>query len=176
MKLSLFPILFVFASRSGYHFDIIRFTNKIYQIHGHYPLYNYEKKMDIFRYRSKARRKFKRIVFPKKSVEDHHIIPKQFSNHPLIKETNFDISCSKNILIMFSAYSRNFENELGVQSIYHEHGHRKYNEYVLGELNYIHEKYSNIEEKQYHLSLLLNYLTTKIMNKSMYNQSDFPWN
>ena len=48
---------------------------------------------------------------------------------------------------MFSAYSRNFENELGVQSIYHEHGHRKYNEYVLGELNYIHEKYSNIEEK-----------------------------
>ena len=40
-------------------------------------------------------------------VDNHHIIPKEFNNHPLLRELQVDTSCSKNIFYL----KKQFEKE-----------------------------------------------------------------
>ena len=60
-------------------------------------------------------------------VEDHHIIPKQFRNHPKLKKYNFNLSQPSNIMLM--------PNKIGIQNLdtnrmLHTGGHTQYNRFV----------------------------------------------
>ena len=46
----------------------------------------------FFRYKGWDRRVFKRWKGYSGYVNDHHVIPKQFRNHPLVKEAKYDIN------------------------------------------------------------------------------------
>jgi len=54
----------------------------------------------IFKYKGWDRRVFKRAKGYSGYVNDHHIIPKKFKNHPVIKDVQFDINGNFNLIIM----------------------------------------------------------------------------
>ena len=77
------------------------------------------------RYGSLIRRNFKNR-WNVKNVEDHHVIPYQFRNHPLIKYLRYDVHSSENIIMMPRVLTPNLrENRLT-----HNGGHKQYNKYV----------------------------------------------
>ena len=93
-------------------------------------------------------------------VEDHHVIPKEFRNHIIIKKYKYNISSSNNIMMM--------PNKKGIEllntnRLLHSGGHLKYNKYVKNELNKI-----NNEEELYQL---LNYLKSQMNG----NSENIPW-
>lgn len=55
-------------------------------------------------------------------VQDHHIIPKQFSCR-----VNIDIDASNNLIILPTSYGKLFSN---TSRPIHENGHPKYNKYI----------------------------------------------
>lgn len=94
-------------------------------------------------------------------VEDHHIIPKQFRNHPKLKKYNFNISHPSNIMLM--------PNKLGVYFLYtnrmlHTGGHPQYNKFV----GKILEKVDNEDD----LKELIWFLRYSIRNNDKMN---IPW-
>ena len=62
-------------------------------------------------------------------VQDHHIIPKQWKKHKLIKNINFDINSSNNLIIMPTQKTFLYFN-LDPNIRTHYIGHPKYNIYV----------------------------------------------
>ena len=144
---------FLLNSKTSYLYNIIK-SQHLIQIEPIYCIFNYDKKYDIFRYGSKDRRKVKRMIYFKDTIEDHHIIPKEFNKHALIKELNYDISCSKNIYILPKPICSHFLNNKDL--IYHQ-SHPKYNTYVGSCLNELY-KIQCIDEKKYQFVLFLYYL------------------
>lgn len=55
-------------------------------------------------------------------VQDHHIIPRQFS-----KRVSIDIDTSKNLIMLPTSYGKLF---LNTSRPIHENGHPKYNKYI----------------------------------------------
>ena len=108
--------------------------NHLLQIGSSYCLFNYEKKEDLFHYNTKHRRNFKNCFYDDRYVDNHHIIPKQFTNHPLLCELNVDVSCSKNIIFLPNRYAKSILKSN--TTIYHE-SHPKYNKFIDKELQRI---------------------------------------
>ena len=144
----------------------IKHTN-IKQITGIYPIFNYKPQQDIYRYGSKKRRSYKKMNFLEGTIEDHHIIPRRYKDHIIIKETGFDLNCSNNILFMPSLCS--FHILKNPYILYHQ-AHVSYNSYIEYHLNeFIQLK--TLDEKKYNLWLFLKYLECSILN----NNDELPW-
>ena len=128
--------------------------NHLLQIGSSYCLFNYEKKEDLFHYNTKQRRKFKNQFYDDRYIDNHHIIPKQFTNHPLVRELKVDVSCSKNIIFLPNRYAKSIFNSN--TTIYHQ-SHPKYNRFVDKELQRIYN-INDKETKKYEFMLLFMYL------------------
>lgn len=127
--------------------------NHMIQIENILSIFDNDKK-DIFCYNTKLRRNFKNTFFKKGLVENHHIIPKQFKKHILIKNINFDIGCSQNIFFLPNLSAKYVLND--ETQIYHQ-SHIKYNKYVEQELNEINKNIS-IDQQKYEFWLFFYYL------------------
>ena len=119
--------------------------NHLIQIEHLIPIYDYDKKKDVFCYNTKLRRNFKNTFFKEGLVENHHIIPKQFKKHELIKKINFDIGRSQNIIFLPNISAQSILND--ETQIYHQ-SHIKYNKYIKQQLDDI-NKNVTMDEKKY---------------------------
>ena len=91
----------------------------------------------IFRYKGWDRRVFKKNKGYDGNVNDHHIIPKQFKNHPLLKKVDYDIHSRFNLLIMPT--EKGVKNlKLHPDTTYHC-SHPRYNNMVKLELDKIYK-------------------------------------
>lgn len=172
MKIIVYLLITLFAQQKTY-FNVSNISsNGLMQIIPKYSIYDYNKNLDKFRYGSKDRKYIKTILYKQGTIEDHHIIPKQCKIHSLIKEINFDVGCSKNIIFMPNKVYPYYYNIPEHDILIHKHGHRKYNAYVWKQLNYINHNFKDKEEKKYQFVLLLNHLYDSIdkMDETL------PWN
>ena len=166
-------IRFQFSINKNTYFSVSKFGSYgLIQIVPKYSIYNYNKNLDNFRYRSKERKFIKTRLYKQGTIEDHHIIPKQCKIHSLVKEINFDVGCSKNLLFMPNNAYLYYYNKTQNDILIHKYGHRQYNTYVWSQLNYINHNFKSIEEKKYHFLLLLNHLYDSIEK----GDEDLPWN
>ena len=124
---------------------------------------------DHFRYNSKLRKIYKRSRGYRNLVEDHHCIPKEHRNHNVLRNVNFDINCSKNLIIMPNKLGKKSLN-LDPSTLVHQGGHHKYNDYVREELDQI-LCYPTIDEQKYQFWLLLNFLRYNMQ----FNNDHIPW-
>mgnify|MGYP001172324281 CR=1 FL=1 len=167
MRYSLYPLLLqipkcMYVYRPEYRHSMV-------QIIPNYSLFDCNRDEDLFRYNTVYRRKFKNDVYMKNMVDNHHIIPKQFKNHPLIRSLDVDVGCSKNILFMRNRYSKEYFNDDSY--IYHE-SHNKYNKFVDHELQIM----SSIEDKEvkkYQFTLFFMYLQQGLVENDPYIKSLF---
>lgn len=132
-------------------------------------VYHYEPRYDIYRYGSSNRKAYKKKNKYTGLVQDHHIIPKQWKNHKVIKNINFDINSSNNLVIMpipktFLYF--NFNSNLRT----HYAGHSSYNLYVKKILDNINKLYS-LDDKKYYFWLFFIYLK----NNCIYTNNNIPW-
>ena len=131
-------------------------------------IYNYEPNLDNYRYGSKGRKRYKNKKKYTGLVQDHHIIPKQWKTHTIIKDINFDINSSNNLVIMpipktFLYF--NFNPNLRTHYV----GHTKYNLYIKNELDKINKLYS-LDDKKYYFWLFFIYL-----KKNFIYDNNIPW-
>jgi hypothetical protein len=146
----------IFNSFSTHAFK--NFTPKIF----------YDKKQ--LNYGSKYRKLLKYQMGYTGFVQDHHCIPKEHRNHELMKEINYDINISENIVIM--------PNKLGIKqlnlhpnTLVHDGGHLKYNIYVKQQLDYILNHFHDKDSHKYQFWLL-----HKHLKKNMsFNHENIPW-
>ena len=110
----------------------------------------------IFRYRGWDRRVFKEWKGYSGLVNDHHVIPKQFKNHPLVRNLDYDINGNFNLIIMPTPLG---VKKLGLHPTTISHTvHPRYNIRVKEFLDSINENYSTSDEKEYRLWLLVHWL------------------
>jgi hypothetical protein len=128
------------------------------------PLFN-NNDYDKFNYGSEERRRFKDLSKIRYFVQDHHCIPRQFRNHKLLREINFDVNSSRNILIMPTRLGIK-ELKLDPNCLVHEGGHPKYNKYVGSQLEKIKNKYETIDEQRYQIWLFLHHLKDNLHYKN----------
>ena len=159
-------IAYVFSKNKSYTYNINKNLNNIIQIKGNYSFFNYNKEKDIYRYGSKERKKIKYFYHSRGSIEDHHIIPRQFKEHKLLKNINFDIACSNNLLVMPSLSSKKDKN-----IIYHC-SHQLYNNYIVHNMNQI-NKYNTIDEKKYYFWLFFSMIKDLLEKNDSYIYSLF---
>ena len=133
------------------------------------PLFNYSEN-DKFFYGSEERRRFKDITGLRYLVQDHHCIPKQYRNHKLFKQTNFNVNCSRNILIMPTNFGVK-ELNLHPDTLVHDGGHHAYNKYVGEQIEKIYREQQTIDDKQYQIWLFLHYLKDNLH----YKNDIVPW-
>ena len=88
------------------------------------------------RYGSILRRNFKIRMNIRGLVEDHHVIPRQFKNHPTIQKFEYDINASNNLILM----PRFLHKNLRWNRITHNGHHPAYNAYVRDVLDCIKEQ------------------------------------
>ena len=133
------------------------------------PFFSYNTNQQIFRYRSNERKIFKKNKkYFKGLVQDHHCIPKQHRYHPTILKINFDINSPSNLMIMPTEKGIKDLN-LNPDSLIHNGGHNKYNNYVKYNLDYLFNK--SDDELKYEFWLFMNHL-----KKNMFNNCDnIPW-
>lgn len=84
-------------------------------------------KYSKFNYGSIGRKLIKKKFNLNNLVESHHIIPKEFKNHALLKKYDFNISKSYNIMFMPTYLG---QNKLNTIRPVHSDGHIPYNIYV----------------------------------------------
>ena len=60
-------------------------------------------------------------------VQNHHIIPRQWRNHPKVLDANFSIDASVNLMLMPTHYGKDF---IKTKRKVHSGGHNYYNYYV----------------------------------------------
>lgn len=106
----------------------------------------------IFRYGKWDRKFFKKIKEYTGKVNDHHVIPKQHKNHPLLKEIGYDIDSRFNLLIMPTKKGIKSLN-LDPHTIYHC-SHPKYNKMVKYDLDEIYKR----QDSEYQLWLYVCWL------------------
>ena len=85
---------------------------------------------------SRTFRYYKNRFKLKDTVQIHHIIPRQYKNHPSILSSGYCIEGNTNLMMLPSTPNSN------TSRLVHNGGHTKYNEYILTKLNTI----SSIEE------------------------------
>ena len=91
----------------------------------------------LMRYGSVARRNFKiRWGLRGGLVEDHHVIPRQWRNHAVVKRFEYDVDGSHNIIMMPTRLGARVMNVRG-DRMTHNGGHVKYNRYVGSMLDVI---------------------------------------
>lgn len=117
-----------------------------------------------YRYRSAYRLLFKIKWDLIGKVEDHHVIPKEFKNHPVIKVINFDINSSKNLVMMPTKRGMETFWNIRQDRLVHHSGHKKYNEYVELLLNQIEN------EKDF------NMIHDFLKRNCRFNRDNIPWN
>ena len=122
-----------------------------------------------FRYGSKDRKMYKKAMNYTGYVQDHHCIPKQFKNHKVLLDAEYDVNMAYNIKMMPTKDGIETLN-LNPDTLCHYRGHRSYNKYIGKELDRI-SKLSTLDEKKYELWLLLKYM--KYHNT--YKNDDIPW-
>ena len=134
----------------------------------HNPMRLFHNNNDIYKYRSNARKLYKKEKKYEYLVEDHHCIPRQWKNHEVIERLDFDINSSDNLLIMPNNKGKKYLN-LDPNTIVHQGGHSKYNLFVKKNLDEINTKC--YEECRYEFWLFLHYLKKNIQN----NEDNIPW-
>ena len=82
-------------------------------------------------YGTVIRRSFKirHGLFKKGLTQDHHVIPMEFRNHPIVKKSKYNVNESKNIIIMPTRLGKQIMN-LREDRLIHENGHPEYNKFV----------------------------------------------
>lgn len=91
-------------------------------------------KYSKFNYGDKARKLIKERFNLNNLVESHHIIPKQWKNHKIINQYDFNISKSYNIMFMPTYIGK---IKLNTLRPVHSGGHTGYNLYVKYNLDQI---------------------------------------
>lgn len=174
MKIPKLYFATLFSIKSSYYYSITKNINGIIQINGSYSALHCDKISDPLRYGTKARRKVKYSYHNKGLIEDHHIIPKEFIEHRLIENINFDVGCSNNIYILPSiAYRESiFNNNIHRDTIIYHTNHRLYNSFVKEKLNNIY-RLENVDDQKYEFLLFFNYLKTSFDNNDIYIKSLF---
>ena len=124
-----------------------------------------------YTYKSKARKSLKYNLNLNKYVQDHHIIPKQWKNHKLIKKYNYNINAANNLILMPNKLGHR-ELQLPSYQIIHDGGHLEYNKFIKQNLDHILEYYYDEEYQQYQFRLFLYYLKDNLP----YNKDNIPWN
>ena len=84
---------------------------------------------DKFYYGSQERKRFKDLEGLRFLVQDHHCIPYQYRNHKLLIQTNFNVNCSRNILMMPTRLGIK-ELNLHPNTLIHDGGHPAYNKFI----------------------------------------------
>ena len=172
MRLYLSYVLPLFGSKSSYPSFLVSTNTGLVQIESKYSIFEYEKNKDDYRYASKRRKKLKQYIYDNNAVEDHHIIPKQYKFHPLINKINYDVSCSKNLIIMPTYYGQWLLNKyIQKDLLVHNKGHCMYNSYVVHILNEILENQKSTDDMKYQFWLFLYDLKYNIETGN-----DIPWN
>ena len=110
----------------------------------------------VFRYKGWDRRVFKKWKGYSGYVNDHHIIPRQFRNHPVIRDTEFDINSNFNLIIMPTPLGK-VKLNMDPRTIAHTN-HPRYNTNVKYLLDDIKDNYEDKDYKEYRLWLLVNWL------------------
>ena len=163
----------LFSIKGSYYYSISKNINGIIQINGSYSSLQYNKSKDILRYGTKARRKIKYSYHKKGLIEDHHLIPKEFHEHLLFENINFDVGCSNNIYILPSiSYRESIYNNMNNNEIIYHTNHRLYNSFIKEKLNDIY-KIENIDEQKYEFLLFFNHLRLLFDNNDVYIKSLF---
>ena len=114
------------------------------------------------RYGSLIRRNFKNR-WNVRNVEDHHVIPHEFRNHPLIKHLKYDTNSSENIIMRPRVLTPNLRQN----RLTHNGGHRKYNKYV----GHVLDSIDTLEEPQPEFKNFVDFL--KIGCR--FRPQDIPW-
>jgi hypothetical protein len=70
-------------------------------------------------------------------IEDHHVIPREFKNHPVIRREKYDLNASNN-LIMLPTRLGKYTLRVRTDRLIHSGKHTAYNSYVEKMLNSIH--------------------------------------
>tara|TARA_A100001011_G_C13935915_1_gene685116 strand:+ start:11 stop:499 length:489 start_codon:yes stop_codon:yes gene_type:complete len=133
-------------------------------------IYHYKPEYDEYRYGSTQRKAYKEYKNYTTLVQDHHIIPKQWKKHKLIRNINFDINSSNNLVIMPTPKTFlyfNFNPNIRTHYV----GHSKYNIYVKEFLDKIDELQS-LDEKKFYFWLFFIYLK----ENCIYLNNNIPWN
>lgn len=128
------------------------------------------KSTDIYRYKSKYRRIYKNNHKYTNLVEDHHCIPCEYKDHELLKNLEFDINSSNNLIIMPNKYGKYILN-LHPDTLVHQGGHVHYNRFVKSILDEILLENTD-DDKKYILWLFIHYLK----NNLQINKDNIPWN
>lgn len=132
-------------------------------------IYHYKPEYDEYRYGSTQRKVYKKYKNYTNLVQDHHIIPKQWKKHKLIRTINFDINSSNNLIIMPTPKTFlyfNFNSNLRTHYV----GHPSYNLYVKKILDDINKLYS-LDDKKYYFWLFFIYLK----KNCIYLNNNIPW-
>ena len=128
----------------------------------------FRSRYDIYRYGSKDRRRFKKQYYH--LVQDHHIIPKEFKEHNLLKKINYDINSSNNLIIMPSLKGiTNLKLNNDLQT--HYKGHPKYNSFIKTNLDIINKCNLGLDSKKYKFWLFYIFLKKNCITK----KSTIPW-
>lgn len=90
-----------------------------------------------FRYGSIGRQDIKKRFGLDGLVETHHLIPKQWKNHPIITRYEYDISENYNLIFMPTHLGL---KKLNTNRLLHTGGHKPYNQYVKYNLDLIDNK------------------------------------
>ena len=131
-------------------------------------IYHYNPRYDKYRYGSNYRKLHKKKY--NRLVQDHHIIPKQFKNHPLVKTIDYDINSCNNLVIMPTKEGiTKLRLDHNLQT--HYKGHSKYNFFIKNQLNTINKVYYLSDDKKYYFWLFYKYLKDKCVSID----SDIPW-
>lgn len=91
-------------------------------------------KISSFKYGSIERKNIKTRFNLHNLVESHHLIPKQWKNHPILIKYGYDVSESYNIMFMPSLLGI---KKLNTNRLVHSGGHTPYNKYVKYNLDLI---------------------------------------
>ena len=99
-------------------------------------------------------------------VEIHHIIPRQFKNHPTIKFSNYDVEKGYNLMFLPTIKGKEILNLHDDRPI-HTGGHMAYNSYLKGRLDMMLELEKINEEHMYNLNMEL--------KQELRHLKDIPW-
>ena len=97
-------------------------------------------------------------------VQIHHIIPRQFRNHPVLKE--FDIEDGQNFIFMPTELGK---QRLNTIRLTHGGGHSQYNRFVGHHIENIYRKGPIESREDEVLNLVLS------LRRNLTTQSNIPW-
>lgn len=122
-----------------------------------------------YRYGSKQRKYYKKLMKYSGKVQDHHCIPRQFRNHKLLREIGYDVDAAVNLKIMPT--KKGIINlNLDPNTMTHDMGHPLYNKFVGNQLTIILNE-PTLDMKKYQFWLFLSFLKKNMQ----FNTANIPW-